>query len=125
MEHSDIHALRRGCREKDYGHLWHHLGVAYFLFQFHMIARLDDVINFAIGDLMSNVEFPDTIKFKMRWSTNVVEECKSPDQTIFGSIDWTYCVVVSLAIHLEHATLERDENQNILIVIGRCKYWAN
>ena len=113
MELSEFNAFIRGCRETDSGHIGHRVGVAYFLFQFHMIARLDDVMNFKIGDLMSNIEFPDTIKSKMRWSKNVLEERESPDQIIFGSMDWTYCVLVSLAIHLEHATLERDEDGSI------------
>ena len=80
-----------------------------------MIARLDDDMNFKIGNLMSNNELQDTIKSKMRWSKNVLEERKSPDQIIFGSMDWTFCVLVSLAIHLEHATLERDEDGSIPI----------
>ena len=71
MEFGEFHALIRGCREKGFGHLGHCVGIAYFLFQFHMIAHLDDVINFKFGDLMSNIEFPDTIKFKMRWSRTV------------------------------------------------------
>ena len=62
---------------------------------------------------MSNIEFPDTIKFKIRWRKNVLEERKSPDQIIFGSMDWTYSVLVSLTIHLEHAILERDEDASI------------
>ena len=28
-------------------------------------------------------------------------------------MDWTYCVLVSLAIYLEHVTLERDEDGSI------------
>ena len=78
-----------------------------------MIARLDDVMNFKLKDLMVNIEIPDTIKSKMRWSKNVLEERESPDQIIFGSMDWTYCVLLSLAIHLEHADLERDEDRRI------------
>ena len=97
-------------REQDSGHLGHHVGVNCFLFQFHTIARLDDVMNFKIWDLMSKIEFLDIIKSKMRWSKNMLEERKSPNQIIFGTMDWIYCVLVSLAIHLEHTALERDED---------------
>ena len=78
-----------------------------------MIVHLDDVMNFKLKNLMANIESPDTIKSKMRWSKNVLEERASPDQIIFGSMDWTYCVLLSLAIHLEHADLERDEDRRI------------
>ena len=46
MELGKFNALIRGCREKDSGHLGPCVGVAFYLFQLHMIARLDDVMNF-------------------------------------------------------------------------------
>ena len=42
-----------------------HTGAAYFLFQFHMIARLDDVGNFKCEDIMVNLEYPSTLKSQM------------------------------------------------------------
>ena len=65
---------------------------------------------------MSKIEFPETIKSKMRQSINILEERESPNQIIIGSMDWTYCVLLSLAIYLEHAALERDENGSILML---------
>ena len=62
-------------------------------------------MTFKLKDLMANIEIPNTIKSKMRWRKNVLEERESLDQIIFGSMDWTYCVLLSLAIHLEHADL--------------------
>ena len=47
---------------------------AYFIFQFHMIGRLDDVMNFTVGDLTPNPEYPGTLKCRMCWSKNVREE---------------------------------------------------
>ena len=35
------------------------------------------------------------------------------DQIIFGSIDWTYYMLVLLAMRLKHATLERNEVESI------------
>ena len=40
----------------------------------------------------------------------MLEERKNPDQIIFELMDWTYYVLASLTIHLEHAMLERDED---------------
>ena len=39
-----------------------------------------------------------------------VQESK---QITFGSINWIYCVILSLAMHLEQATLERNEDGGI------------
>ena len=46
----------------------------------------------------------------------MLEEHKSSDQIIFGSMDWAYCVLVSLVIHLEYATLERNEDGSIPMI---------
>ena len=43
----------------------------------------------------------------------MLEERESPDQIVFGSMDWTYCVLLSLAIYLEHVDLGRDEDRRI------------
>ena len=67
----EFNAFIRWCRENDSGHLGFRVCFAYFLFQFHMIAHLDYFMNFEIGDLMSNIELPNTIKFKMRWFKNI------------------------------------------------------
>ena len=40
----------------------------------------------------------------------MLEERESPDQIIFGSMDWKYFELVSLATHLEHVSLTRDED---------------
>ena len=81
-------------------HLRRYIGVAYFLFQFHMIARLDDVEHFKCKDVTVNMEFPYMLKFKMKWGKNVLEKRESPDQIIIGSMDSNFCVILSLALHL-------------------------
>ena len=47
-------------------HLGRFTGVAYFLFQFHMIVRLYDVEHFKCKELNANMEFSYTLKSKMR-----------------------------------------------------------
>ena len=39
---------------------------AYFIFQFHMIARLNDIFCFQRADLTPNLECPFALKSKMR-----------------------------------------------------------
>ena len=48
MKLGEFHALIRGCRKNVSGHLGHCIRIAYFLFQFHVIACLDDVMSFTI-----------------------------------------------------------------------------
>ena len=73
-----------------------------------MIARLDDVEHFKCDDLTSNLEHPYTLKSKMRWSKNVLEERESLDQIIIGSMDPNVCVILALTLHLEHSVFEQS-----------------
>ena len=76
---------------------------AFFIFQFTLIAWLDDIANFSINDLTPNIEFMFALNSKMCWSKNVLEERDSPDQIIFGARDPTCCAHLGLGLHLETA----------------------
>ena len=80
---------------------------AYFIFQFHMIACLDDVMNFSVGDLTQNPDYPGTLKSKMCWSKNVIEEREAPDQIIIGAENPIFCTLLGLAILLDNASQNR------------------
>ena len=101
MELSEFRQLTDICR-KCHNVLVRYTATAYFIFQFHMIARLDDVYRFRRADLTPNIEFPFALKSKMRWSKNVLEERDSPDQIILGAMDPSFCPILALALHLEH-----------------------
>ena len=75
-----------------HNHNGHHKGDAYFLFQFLMMARLDDVGNFKSEDIMVNLEFPYILKSKTRWSKNDLKERENPDKIILGSMDPNFCI---------------------------------
>lgn len=70
-------------------------------FQFHMVARVDDVAHFDEADLKPNLQFDFALLAKMGWSKNVLEESDAPDQIILGSFDPKYCCLLGLAIYLE------------------------
>ena len=76
------------CRSKPSAHIGHRAGAAYFIFQCHMIARLDDIINFKLEDLTANIGHSYTIKSKMRWVKYVLaraqRESRSDDIWIHG-----------------------------------------
>ena len=71
-------------------------------FQYNMIARIDDTANFECDDLMENAEFPFALLCKMCWSKNVMEESDAPDQILLGAMDPDFCILLVLAIFLEH-----------------------
>ena len=70
---------------KSNNHFMKYTGSAYFIFQFHMIARLDDIFCFQRADLTPNFESPFALKSKMRWSKNILEASDAPDQAILGN----------------------------------------
>ena len=110
MELSEFQELVKRCRKMPQNHVGRYTGAAYFLFQFHMIAIIDDVEHFRCEDITANIEYSHTLKSKMRWSKNVLEERESPDQIIMGSMDPRFCVLLGLTLHLEHSTLRQSEN---------------
>ena len=71
-------------------------------FQFHMIGCIDDCCKFLKENLTSNRRFPFTfLAAKLCWSKNVKEEREAPKQVLIGSMSTIYCVLLTLAVHLE------------------------
>ena len=113
MELKEFAEVMKRCRMIPHNHTARHTGAAYFLFRFHMI---DDIGNFKGEDVMVNLEYPYTLKSKMRWSKNILEERKSPNQIILGSIDPNFCVSLGLVLYLEHASLTINQNRIPLLL---------
>ena len=74
--------------------LWQYGMSALINFQFHVIGRIDDTTQVLIDHLRVHDLFSN-------WSKNVGDERDAPWQIILGSMDTTYCVLVSLAIWME------------------------
>jgi Transcriptional activator of glycolytic enzymes len=75
---------------------------AQMAFQFHLIARIDCICHFQRCNLKSHDRFPlQALKVKLNWSKNVLEERDAPWQTVLGSIDSSFCVLLNLAVWLE------------------------
>jgi hypothetical protein len=70
-------------------------------FQFHIIARLDDICHFEEVDLCASNQFSFALNAWICWSKNIVEEREAPTQTLLGSMDINYCVLLGLGIYLE------------------------
>ena len=86
-----------------------------------MNARLDDVEHFKCEDLTANMEYPCTLKSKMRWSKNVLEERETSDQVIIRSMDPNHCVILALSLHLEHSTLEINQQDGTPLLFSISK----
>jgi hypothetical protein len=71
-------------------------------FQFHIIARTDDITNLETNDLRSHVTFGTfALQTKVSWSKNVMEERECPDQILVGAADTDFCVILALSCYLE------------------------
>ena len=81
--------------------LWRFGMSAMINFQFHVIARIDDTTQVLIEHIRVHDSFAHCLKTKLNWSKNVADERDAPWQMVLGSVDTTYCVLVSLAIWLE------------------------
>jgi hypothetical protein len=85
---------------------------AYFIFQYHLMARLDDVKNFKLEDLTPSLEYKYVLKSKMCWRKNVLEERDAPDQILLGAMHKKFCALVALAGHLEHGLINGTLESN-------------
>ena len=70
-------------------------------YQFHMIARIDDTTQVSLENIQKHDHFDFCLKTKLNWSKNVMDEQEAPWQTMIGSLDTNFCVLVSTALWLE------------------------
>jgi hypothetical protein len=70
-------------------------------FQFHLISRIDCATQVKIENLAPHDHFSFVLKTKLNWSKNVLEERDAPWQAVLASMDFKYCVHLSVALWLE------------------------
>ena len=102
LECSEFTALVERLRG-DQNNLKRHTLAAYVIFQYSIIARVDDVMHFTHEDILPNLEYDFALKCKMCWNKNVLEERDAPDQILLAAMDPRFCSILALAVHLEHA----------------------
>ena len=69
--------------------------------QWHMIARIDDMMKLQLRNIFSSRQFADVLLIQMRWSKNITEEREAPQQFILGSMEERICPLLNLAVHSE------------------------
>ena len=74
---------------------------SYLKYQFHMIARSDDVAHVNAEGIMPNLQHPFALKTQLRWAKNCNEERDAPEQIILGAGNWKICPILGLAIYME------------------------
>ena len=66
-----------------------------------MISRIDCATQAQLENLKAHDQFDFTLKTKLNWSKNVLEERDAPWQVVIASMNPIYCVHVSLGVWLE------------------------
>jgi hypothetical protein len=72
-----------------------------FVFQYNLIARIDDTCMFLVENLTDTPDFDFVLRSKLDWSKNVDDEREAPNQILLAAMDYRYCVQLALAVHTE------------------------
>ena len=83
------------------------------MWQFGLIGRIDDTCHHRIRDPKGHKRFEFALQTKVRWSKNVVDERKCPDQIILGAGDPLWCLQLHLSVYLE-SMLQQHPNTEYL-----------
>ena len=92
--------------------IWRFGLYALTIFQFHLIARIDDTTQVLIDNIRLHDSFCNALKTRLNWSKNVSEERDAPWQLVIGAMDTAFCVLTSLALWME---LNFRRNPNALL----------
>ena len=69
--------------------------------QWQLIGRMDDMVHMKFCNLTPNIEFPFSIKSKLRWSKNIREEREVPEQIVVSSNDSLIDLLLNLGVYIE------------------------
>jgi hypothetical protein len=92
--------------------IWQYGLYALTIFQFHLIARIDDTTQVLVENIRVHDSFCHALKTRLNWSKNVSEERDAPWQIVLGSMDTAFCVLTSLALWME---LNLRSNPNAIL----------
>ena len=101
MTEQEFRLLQTILRDPKNSAMWRYGMSAMVNFQFHVIGRIDDTTQVLVNHIRVHDTFPNCLKTKLNWSKNVGDERDAPWQIVLGSMDTTYCVLVSMAIWFE------------------------
>jgi hypothetical protein len=88
-------------KAEDQDAMWKYGLPSLFVFQYNLIARIDDMCQLLVSNLRMSRDFDFVLRTKLNWSKNVHEECDVPNQILIGAMDHHYCVLLALAVYIE------------------------
>lgn len=71
------------------------------LWQYHLIGRADDTCHFKVSDPKGHEVYSFALQTRVRWSKNVVDYRKCPDQILLASQDPAWCLLIHVSTYLE------------------------
>ena len=89
---------------------------ALWCLQWHVIARVDDMVNLKVVNLSCAPGVEHAIRMKMKWSKNISRKKDAPNQIILGSMDSRMCPILSMAFYF--AVLLNDGPTRRAVVNG-------
>lgn len=104
IEHREfLYLLRKLKEDHARSTIIHKFGLpAMLCYQFAMICRLDDATQLPVTNLRRHEKFPTVaLQSRLTWSKNAHEQRDAPWQSLLGSINTTFCVIVNMGLWLE------------------------
>ena len=85
------------------------------ILQFHFLARIDDTSAMMIDEIRAHDTYKAfALRSRLCWSKNVLEERAAPPQIMFGSGNYKFCCLLTLAIFLElYYPVDVNENDQV------------
>ena len=90
---------QQGKEKRDWAHFIKYPTMS--IWQFNFIGRVDDTGHHKVTDPKGHKRFPFVLQCKVRWSKNVVDKRKCPDQIALGADDPNWCLQLLLSIYME------------------------
>lgn len=100
LTHKEFILLIGALRTSDY-EVSRYCISAYFIFQYHMIARIDDVSKMQNRMLKVHDCYSFALRTMVCHSKNIRTQKHARQQILLGAMDHRYCFLLALSIHLE------------------------
>jgi hypothetical protein len=104
IQHNEfVFLLRKLKEDRPRASIIHKFGLpAMLCYQFAMISRIDDATQLTVANIQRHDKFPTiALQSKLTWSKNVHEQRGTPWQSLLGSLETGFCVLVNLGLWLE------------------------
>ena len=88
LKEDNFQKIVKILKKSEQGPTWKYGVLAQMCFQVHIIARIDDSMNFLLENIEICLQVSFCLKMRLKCSKNVREERDAPQQIILGSCDF-------------------------------------